>query len=148
MDFENWELAAPARLIREIALRYRLVAGLALLAVVEDPHGSQTTRHVEVLPIDCRIARDTQAADLLHEAMQHLPLPDPGDRDTRHSVVTVIVRPGPAKAGRHEDAWASAWRNTNHLRPAFTGNLLLVTEHGWYDLLSAKSSGIPRMQRP
>jgi hypothetical protein len=146
MELENWKLAAPARLIGQIASRHRLVAGLALLAVVEDPAGSQTLTHIEVLPIDCRIEHHTPAADLLYQTMQRLPLPDFACPGAQHSVVTVIVRPGPAKAGPNEAAWTSAWKNSNHLRPVFTGNLLLVTEHGWYDLMAHHGASFPRMQ--
>jgi hypothetical protein len=146
MELENWELAAPARLIGQIASRHRLVAGLALLAVVEDPAGRQTLAHIELLPIDCRIEHHPPAADLLYETMQRLPVPDFAGPGTQHSVVTVIVRPGLAEAGPYEAAWTSAWKKSNHLRPAFTGNVLLVTEHGWYDLMSHLGASFPRMQ--
>jgi hypothetical protein len=148
MELESWELAEPARFIERIASGHRLVAGLALLAVVQDPVSSQTITHIEELPIDCRIEHPSQAAELLYTTMQQIPLPDSAGHGTQHSVITVIVRPGLATAGRHEAAWKVAWSNSNHLRPAFTGNLVVVTEHGWYDELSSVGAGVPRMQCP
>lgn len=99
----------PARFIQQIASAHRLLAGLALLAVVEDPATRQVVTHVETLPVDCRIEHYAQAADLLYETMQRLPLPNVAGPDTRISVVTVIVRPGFTTPGPHESAWTSAW---------------------------------------
>jgi hypothetical protein len=146
MELESWELVDPARFIEQMASGRRLVAGLALLAVVEDPASKQAITHVETLPVDCRIEHYAQAADLLYDTMQRLPLPDRAAPDTRYSVVTVIVRPGLTAPGRHEAAWTSAWRHSSHLRAAFTGNLIVVTEHGWYDLMSERRADFPRMQ--
>jgi hypothetical protein len=146
MELETWGLMDPARFIEQIAGRHRLVAGLVLLAVVEDPASKQAIKHVEILPIDSRIEHYPQATDVLYEAMQRLPLLDFAGRDVRHSVVTVIVRPGLAVAGPNEAAWTLAWKHSNHLRHAFTGNLLLVTEHGWYDLMSEQDAAVPSMR--
>jgi hypothetical protein len=146
MELESWELVDPARFIEQIASSHRLVAGLALLAVVEDPAGRQAITHVETLPIDCRIGHYSQAADLLYETMQRLTLPDVPGPDMRISVVTVIVRLGVTTPGRHEAAWTSAWKHSSHLRAAFTGNLMVVTEHGWYDLMSERGAAFPRLQ--
>jgi hypothetical protein len=146
MELESWQLVDPARLIGQIASEHRLVAGLALLAVVEEPATSQVITHVETLPLDCRLEPHTHAADLLYETMQDLPFPDLAGPGTRYSVVTVIVRPGLTTPGRHEAAWTSAWKHSSHLRAAFTGNLIVVTEHGWYDLMSERGAVFPHMQ--
>ncbi len=99
-----------------------------------------------MLPVDSRIDQYEEARDLLYETMQGLPLPGFAGPDTRHLVVTVLVRPGLTILGRNESQWLRAWRYSNHLRGAFDGDIVLVTEHGWVHWPSDWGGHEPRMQ--
>jgi len=133
----------------QIAELCPLTAGSALLAVVEDPNMQQRLTHIERLPVDARISEHEYARELLYAVMNDtLPVPDFAGPGTRHTVLTVLVRPGFAVAGPHEREWATAWRYSNHLRGASTGDMVVVTEHGWYELLSHWAGSTPAMVNP
>ncbi len=137
----------PAVLMDEIASHSSLTPGLALLAVVEDPATEQRLTHLERLPVDSRLEHYEQVRDVLYETMQRLLIPDFAGPDTRHSVLTVVVRPGFTVIGRHEQAWCLGWRYSNHGRGAWDGDLAVVTEHGWYELLSRWAGRSPAIQQ-
>jgi hypothetical protein len=145
MERKPWDYDDPARLIEQIADQSQLGEGCALLAVVEDPSTEQRLTHVEQLPVDSRIEHYLQVRDLIHDTMQELPVPDFAGPDTRHGVMTVVVRPGLCVFGRHEQEWFMAWRYSNHGRGAFTSDLMLVTEHGWVDFMTDIGGYGPRM---
>jgi hypothetical protein len=145
MDREPWHYRDLAQLIEDVAERRPLVDGLALLAVVEDPSTTQRLTHLSKLPVDSRIDDFLEVQDLLHDTMQLLPVPDFAGPNTRHGVMTVIVRPGLCVFGRHESQWMLGWRYSNHFRGAFTGDLILVTEHGWADFMTNAGGHRPRM---
>jgi hypothetical protein len=146
MDLKSYDLRDPDRLIEQIAARHRLEEGTALLAVVADPSTTQNLTHVEPLPVDARIAHYEDVRKLLRETMQRMPLPGFAGPDTRHLVVTVLVRPGLTVMGRHESQWLLGWRYSNHLKGAFDGELFLVTEHGWLHFQTDWGDHEPRMQ--
>ena len=50
-----------------------------------------------------------------------------------HAGVLIVVRRGLCVFGVNEGLWCSAWRYVNHLRRLYSGDLVLVTEHGWLD---------------
>ena len=123
-----------------------LVEGSALLAVAEDPSTRQRLTHIERLPVDSRLADHEDARDLLYDVMNEtLPVPDFAGPDTRHTVLTVLVRSGFAVPSRYESEWALAWRYSNHMRGAWTGDMTIVTEHGWYDMHSHWAGSRPAM---
>ena len=69
------------------------------------------------------------------------------ERLDTHAAVLAIVRPGLCVLGANEGRWCNAWRYVNHLRRLYDGNLLLVTEHGWHDLLSDCAGSTPALRR-
>jgi len=148
MTLKTYDLRDPRELMVNIAAKHRLEEGLALLAVVADPSTHQTVTLVERLPVDCRIEHYMEVRDLLYETMQRLPVPEFAGPDTRHMVVTVLVRPGLTILGRHESQWLMAWRYCNHLKGAFDGDIVLVTEHGWAHWPSECGDLDPRMEPP
>lgn len=145
MERNPWDYDDPARLIEQIADRHLLLEGCALLAVVEDPATEQRLIHIEELPIDSRIEHFLQVQDLICDTMQDLLVPDFAGPDTRHGVMTVVVRPGLCVFGRHEQEWFMGWRYSNHGRGAFTSDLILVTEHGWVDFMTDIGGDHPHM---
>ena len=139
-----FEVADPALLIEQVASTHRLTEGLVLLAVVKHPSTEQALVHVERFPGGLV---DPVPDDLNHQlcdVMDRLPLPD-RSHPIEHCVVTVIVRSGFTVFGRREMGWMSGWRYSNHSRPAFTGDLILVTEHGWLDGVTGWGGHEPRM---
>jgi hypothetical protein len=146
MELDVWDLNDPARLIEEIAERVPLLTNTAHLAVVEDPSTRQLLTHVETLPAPARIGHYLQVKDLLRKTMrERLPIPQWAGAETRHAVVTVIVRDGLTVFGCNEEQWLLAWRYSNHHMGAFTGTTFLVTEHGWYDWDSTWGDHEPRL---
>ncbi len=101
---------------------------------------------MESLPVDSRIAHYEEVRGLLYETMQALPLPGFAGPETRHLVVTVLVRPGLTVLGRHESQWLLGWRYSNHLKGAFDGDLMLVTDQGWVHFPTDWGASEPRME--
>jgi len=140
------EVADPGILIEQIAREHPLTEGLVLLALVKHPSTEQSLVHVAPFPGGLVDPAPDDLNRQLCAAMDSLPLPDE-THPIEHCVVTVIVRPGFAVFGRRELEWAMGWRYSNHLRSAFTGDLMLVTEHGWHDLMTGWGGHEPRMIR-
>lgn len=59
--------------------------------------------------------------------------------------VTIVVRSGFAEFGPNEVVWFKGWRYSNHVQSVYTGELILVTEHGWHDFMSGAAAEEPRM---
>lgn len=76
--------------------------------------------------------------------MQRFDIPD-RPRRPEHAGVTIVVREGLCVLGPNEGEWYRAWRYSNHLRNAFDGGLILVTRHGWVDVLSDTAGSSPAM---
>ncbi len=139
-----YDVADPAILIEQIAGAHRLTEGLALLALVKHPSTEQLLVQVEPLPHGLLDTAPEDLSQRLCDAMDRLPLPDQS-HPIEHCVVTVVVRSGFTVFGRREMGWMSGWRYSNHSRPAFTGDLILVTEHGWLDGVTGWGGHEPRM---
>lgn len=84
------------------------------------------------------------ARDEIYAVMQDLPIPDE-PRPPKHTVVTVLVRPGLCVFGPNEGRWLTAWRYSNHLTNAFSGSIFLVTEYGWVDFMTDTAGHMPAM---
>jgi len=144
MKLASYDFKDPGLLIEEVAARYELTPGAALLVVVEDPPTHQRITHIEPLDIDSRVGQDVDLSDLLCDLMQELPVPQE-ERPIKHSVMTVLVRPGAAIFGPHESRWMLGWRYSHHFTSAFTGGVILVTEHGWVDFMTDWGGHQPAM---
>jgi hypothetical protein len=147
MELRSYEYRDPGRVLADVAAQCDLVEGDALLAVVRDPSTDQHVVHVSRLDArewDAVVGYDR--SELLYEAMHSMPVPalhEPGP--PRHSVMTIVARRGFAVLGRREAEWLMAWRYSNHLLAAFTGDLILVTEHGWTDFMTGMGGPEPRL---
>jgi hypothetical protein len=85
-------------------------------------------------------------SDDLCDAARSFGLGSHGDRP-HHALVTVVVRPGRCVFGPNEAVWFRGWRYSNHFESAFSGDMVLVTEHGWSDFMSGEAGHEPRMTR-
>ncbi len=63
-----------------------------------------------------------------------------------HAGVLIVVRPGLCVLGANEGRWSNAWRYVNHLQRMYSGDLMLVTEHGWCDFMSEYAGSTPALR--
>ena len=142
MEIESYELRSPADLIAEVASRVSLTEGSAYAVLVGDPSRAQIVRDVEELECGAFIEED-DVRDLLEaicmrwgQGAHTLP--------SEVRVVTVVVRRGLCVWTPLEWTWSNAWRY------AFTsglscGDLITVTEHGWYDFMTKHADHRPAL---
>jgi hypothetical protein len=145
MDLRPYDLRDPGEIVAQIASEQPLRDGDARLLVVEDPSRTQQVTHVCRLDqADWKDLEPWRLSDYLREQVQQLPLP-PSGPETWCSVVTVVARPGFAVFGAQEMPWMYAWRYSNHLRRLFSGDIVLVTDHGWHDFMTGWGGHEPRI---
>lgn len=144
MDLHTFEYRDPAALINEVAERVPLSEDAVYVVLVARPDTAQDIVSVRRLGTPALIDDYIEACRELHDVMQTLPIPDrPHPLD--HSVMTLVVRPGPCVFGPNESRWMNAWRYSNHFANAFSGGVILVTEHGWCDFMTNEAGHSPTM---
>ena len=145
MTLARYDMKDPARLIHEISERVPLTRDTAYVVLVRDPSTTQSI--VTIRRLDEPALRDDdewlEMRDELREVAQSMDVPDA--HPTRHSLVTVLVRPGRTILGPNERVWFKGWRYSNHFQRAFDGGLIVVTEHGWLDSHTNWAGHEPRM---
>ena len=98
------------------------------------------------LPVAALLDDDEEISEHLRAAAEAYGLAWTGDRRSpEHLALTVVVRPGFAVLGPNEGVWFKGWRYANHLQSLHTGELVLVTEHGWVDFMTEACGHEPRM---
>lgn len=144
MKLQRYEIRDPARLIHDIATRVELAEDSAYLALVHHPSTHQRLQEVRALALPALLDDGERISDELREAVQAI-VPQAAPHPPEYVVTTVVVRPGRCIFGPNEVVWSNGWRYANHFAAAHTGDLLLVTEHGWVDLMTAEAGHEPRM---
>jgi hypothetical protein len=145
-DIEPYELLDPDRLVHEIAESVQLTEDTAWLAIVHRPSTDQRLVKVVPLGVPALLDDDDDISDDLRDAVESLALGRrPRGRGPDHLVTTIVVRPGYTLFGPNEGVWCKGWRYSNHFANAYTGDLILVTEHGWLDLMTRAAGHHPRM---
>ena len=48
--------------------------------------------------------------------------------------------------GPNEGVWCRAWRYINHHRALYSGEIILVTEHGWSDFMTRFGGTTPALR--
>lgn len=61
--------------------------------------------------------------------------------------ITIIARSGYAVFSRSENAWATAWRRSNHSRRLFLSEMVVMTPSGWHDTLGDAAGSTPALAR-
>lgn len=145
MKLKSYEFRDPARLVEEVAERVPLSPGAVYVVLVAHPSTAQRVVEVRRLESPAMIDDYWDARAELCELMRQLPIPE-HPPPPRHAALTVVVRPGLCVFGPNEGRWMSAWRYSNHLTNAFDGDLILVTEHGWTDLMTEFAGHSPAME--
>jgi hypothetical protein len=143
MDLKPYDVRDPAQLIAEIARQVDLVEDTAWLALVHRPSTTQELLEVRALELPALLDDGEDISESLCSAVQAFGLD--WRRDYEHAVVSVVVRPGRCVFGPNELVWSLGWRYTNHLEAVFGGDLILVTEHGWLDLMTKEAGFEPAM---
>lgn len=143
MEIEPYELRSPADLIAEVASRVPLTEGSAYAVLVGDPSRAQVVRDIEEFECGAFIDEEDEVRDLLEELCARW---DQGahSRPSEVKVVSVVVRRGLCVWTPLEWTWSKAWRY------AFTsglscGDLITVTEHGWYDFMTKHADHEPAL---
>jgi hypothetical protein len=146
MTLHTFELRDPTALMREIADAVDLVEDTAYVALVHHPSTRQHLVAVEPLAIPALLNDDDDISGHLAQIARSFGIGSHG-RSPEHLLVTVVVRPGRCVYGPNEAVWFSGWRYSNHCESLFSGDLMLVTEHGWEDFISGEAGDEPRMLR-
>ncbi len=144
MTLESFEIRDPGELIRQVAERVELVEDRAYAVLVRAPSTDQHLVEVRELDIPALLDDDDDIRDLLPELARSFSLPDV--RPPHHALVTVVVRPGRCIIGPNEGVWLRGWRYSNHFAPLYDSDLILVTEHGWTDFMTAWAGREPTIQ--
>lgn len=143
MTLHSYEVKDPGRLVRECADRVPFAEDTAYLVLVHRANTIQQIVRIQALDLPALLDDDEQISDRLRDAVAALHVPDTEKHE--HVIVTILVRPGRCVFGPNEKVWAMGWRYANHFARAFSGDLVVVTEHGWADLMSAEAGHEPAM---
>ena len=144
MELQPYDVRDPALLIAEIAERVDLVEDTAWVALVHRPSTTQKLLEVRPVGLPALLDDDEDIGAVLRDTVDAFRLG--WRRHREHAVVTVIVRPGRCVLGPNELVWSMGWRYANHFEAAFDGDLILVTEHGWLDMVTHEAGHQPAMR--
>jgi hypothetical protein len=134
MTLKSYQYRDPGEVVAQIAGRYELVDGDVLLVLVRDPSQDQEIVHVTRLePKQWRDRDRDELEELLAAEARRMPVPVRGFGAPRHSIMTIVARRGFAVISASDAKWLPAWLYSNHLVDAFSGDVIVVTEHGWVD---------------
>ena len=149
MEMKAYGYRDPGQVLRDVTAVHPLIEGGALIALVLDPTGAQQVVDVSVITASTWDKIDeVQRSRLLCEQAEQFTIPiRRSPDDLWHSMITIVARRGLTVLGRKEAEWLYAWRYSNHLTGAFSGDLILVTEHGWVDFVTHQGGYEPRLER-
>lgn len=136
MELEAYEIRDHQALISEVAGRVTLHEDTAWLVRVEDPSNAQRVVAVERMAVTDVSSGWDEACDELHDRIVAWGVPHTFPPQVWNSAVLVVVRRGLCVVGQREHNWHMAWRYVNHAQRVFSGDVILVTEHGWVDSLT------------
>jgi hypothetical protein len=148
MTLKPYEYRDPGQVVADVVARRGLRAGDMILSLVRDPSAEQKVVRLVTVPMSRRSGLDGyERARLLADYAQRLRVPDRRGPDSPwHSIMTVGARRGLAVFGPEEGAWMTAWLSSNHLTGAFSGDFVVVTEHGWADQSTGWGGRRPRLE--
>jgi hypothetical protein len=147
MKLAAYQYRDPGQVVAQVDARRPLREGDVVVALVRDPSGEQEVVRLQSIPRTRRQGLDHyERAQLLAGYAERLSVPRRrGDESPWHSIMTIVARRGYAVFGPYEGVWLSAWLYSNHLTGAFSGELIVVTEHGWADWSTGWGGHEPRI---
>lgn len=132
---DSGDLTDPARLLHDLAAATPPLAGRSLLCQVARPATDQLlVAHTDVWSSGGPPGDECDAQEEVRAAMRRIGHRDfDWDDDVRltSAVVIVVLREGRAVPRAGDFAVTSALRYANNAFQALTGDLLVVTTHGW-----------------
>ena len=143
MKLEPYELKDPGVLVKELADQVTLEDDSAWLVQVQDPSTRQVIVRVDRLDSPALIDDWHDASDEMRERIGAWSVPD--TVPPQQAGVLVVVRTGLCVMGANESQWFLAWRYVNHFQRLFSGDLILVTEHGWADFITNLGGAEPSL---
>lgn len=149
MELKPYDFRDPEQVLRDVVTDQPLVDRQLMIVLVADP--STTQRVVAVRSVPRHHWYDLgqhDLSELLCREACAMPLERYADGVPRHSLVTILPRPGLTVIGARDAEVLSAWRCSHHLMPVLDGGLLLVTERGWYDFMSGSGGRSPALEVP
>lgn len=146
MELKPYELRSARELIETIATHVDLHEDESYLALVEAPSREQRLVALRRLALPALLEDTDNIREHLRNATRDITADLPDVRRPNHSLVTIVVRPGRCMVRRNELIWLNGWRYSNHIRPVFDSDMILVTEHGWHSLLTHESGETPVMK--
>ena len=146
MALEDFEIRDPERLVKQVVELVDLMDDQAYAVLVRAPSTKQEVVEVRLLDVPALLDDDDDISDLLRAVARSFNLPDV--RPPQHALVTVIVRSGRCVIGPNEGVWLRGWRYANHHAPLYDSYIILVTEHGWTDLMTTWACREPALALP
>jgi hypothetical protein len=148
MRLKSYEYRDPHEVVAAVAARHPLRDGDVVLALVHDPSRDQEVVRLRAIPRKRREGLDQhERSRLLADCAQRLRVPRRRAGYSQwYSIMTIVARRGFAVFGPDEGEWLNAWLFSNHLSGAFSGELTLVTEHGWADHSTGWGGPEPHLQ--
>ena len=143
MALEPWDIKDPDLLIHSVAEQVPLTEDTAYVVLVRHPSTRQEIVQIRKLDLPALLDDGDDISDELRDVVRSFGVPH--TRECLHAVVTVLVRPGRCVIGPNEVVWFKGWRYSNHFVRTFDSDLILVTEHGWIDLMTEFAGHEPRM---
>jgi hypothetical protein len=131
-------------LLAEITRRQHPRDGDVVVALVRDPQGSQEIVSIDLLELPLTADVEPARTSIRH-LMERVPITDEDERDRACRPLTLMARRGYAVFTRPEANWTTAWHSSNHFRHTMTSDFVLITEHGWYDLMSGTAASQPSL---
>lgn len=144
MNLEPWDFKDLDQLMREIADRIDLIEDTAYVALVRRPSTDQQLVDVRMLDSPALVDDGDDLSEEMRAAAESFGIPD--TRECLHCILTILVRPGRCLIGPNEAVWLNAWRYANHFQRTFSGELVLVTQHGWVAWPHYEAARTPCMQ--
>lgn len=146
MTRSDRDFGDPGAILADLWTRRALESGEVALVLVRDPWGDHDIIDVRMLrPSRWRDLEEHDLSELLRREAQRMPIPEWDRKAPRHAIVTVVARPGFAVIGPRDGRWMSAWLYSNHLTDAVSGDVVVVTEHGWVDAMTQRGGHSPRL---
>lgn len=132
MGHNPWELRDPAATLDGMARRHELRPGLVVVGLVEHPDTIQQLLDTTIVYEQSPAPGDVRdCAKLIRTAARRLYGPRLTAGLPRHSFVTVVIRQGAPSLCVDDRRWLAGWRLSDHRLDVWTGELILLTEHGW-----------------
>jgi hypothetical protein len=147
VTLQTFEYRDPGAVVGDIMRQHDVRAGDIYLALVHEPNVAQEVVHTTYAPREEWVGLDQHdLSEFIRDKAQAMPVPDWRERGSpRHSIATVVFRRGLTVFGAEEALWLDAWMFSNHLMCAFSGGMILVTEHGWADFMSDLGASTPAL---